>query len=82
MVDLPKGAMLYEPGERIRYTYFPHDAIVSLVDVKEDERVAEVALFGGGVGWSPERLYQRGSPLTLCGARVGHRLPNISRADG
>ena len=46
MVDLPKGAVLYEAGERIGYTYFPHDAIVSLVDVMEDGRVAEVALFG------------------------------------
>lgn len=46
IVDLPKGAVLYEAGETIRYTYFPHDAIVSLVEVMEDGRVAEVALFG------------------------------------
>jgi CRP-like cAMP-binding protein len=46
IVDLPKGAVLYEAGESIRYTYFPHDAIVSLVDVMEDGHVAEVALFG------------------------------------
>lgn len=46
IVDLPKGVVLYEAGERIRYTYFPHDAIVSLVEVMEDGRVAEVALFG------------------------------------
>lgn len=46
MVDLAKGVVLYEAGERVRYTYFPHDAIVSLVDVMEDGHVAEVALFG------------------------------------
>jgi CRP-like cAMP-binding protein len=46
IVDLPKGAVLYDAGESIRYTYFPHDAIVSLVEVMEDGRVAEVALFG------------------------------------
>lgn len=46
IIDLPKGAVLYEAGETIRYTYFPHDAIVSLVEVMEDGRVAEVALFG------------------------------------
>jgi CRP-like cAMP-binding protein len=46
IVDLPKGAVLYEAGETIRYTYFPHNAIVALVEVMEDGRVAEVALFG------------------------------------
>lgn len=45
-VILPRGTVLYEPGDPIRYTYFPHDAIVSLVDVMEDGRLAEVALFG------------------------------------
>src|SRR5215213_6909997 len=46
IVDLSKGAVIYEAGESIRYTYFPHNAIVSLVEVMEDGRVAEVALFG------------------------------------
>jgi CRP-like cAMP-binding protein len=45
-VILPRGTVLYEPGDPIRYTYFPHDAIVSLVDVMEDGRLAEVAIFG------------------------------------
>jgi len=45
-VDLPRGTVLYEPGDSIRYTYFPHDAIVSLVDVMADGRLAEVAMFG------------------------------------
>ncbi|WP_114947367.1 Crp/Fnr family transcriptional regulator [Microvirga calopogonii] len=43
---LPRGTVLYEPGDPIRFTCFPHDAIVSLVDVMEDGRLAEVALFG------------------------------------
>jgi CRP-like cAMP-binding protein len=41
-----RGTVLYEPGDPIRYTYFPHDTIVSLVDVLEDGRLAEVAMFG------------------------------------
>lgn len=45
-VILPRGTVLYEPGDPIRYTYFPHDAIISLVDVMEDGRLAEVAMFG------------------------------------
>jgi CRP-like cAMP-binding protein len=46
IVDLPRGAVLYEAGDIIRYTYFPHDVIISLVEVMEDGHVAEVALFG------------------------------------
>lgn len=46
IVDLSKGAVIYESGESIGYTYFPHNAIVSLVEVMEDGRVTEVALFG------------------------------------
>ncbi|WP_457090125.1 Crp/Fnr family transcriptional regulator [Microvirga sp. P5_D2] len=46
IVDLRKRTVLYEAGESIRHTYFPHDAIVSLVEDMEDGRVAEVALFG------------------------------------
>lgn len=43
---LLRGTVLYEPGDPIRFTYFPHDTIVSLVDVLEDGRMAEVAMFG------------------------------------
>jgi CRP-like cAMP-binding protein len=45
-VILLRGTVLYEPGDPIHFTYFPHDAIVSLVDVLEDGRLAEVAMFG------------------------------------
>ena len=45
-VDLPRGRVLYEPGEEIQYAYFPHTAVVSLVAVLEEGRTAEVALFG------------------------------------
>ena len=31
-----------------RYAYFPHDAVVSLVNVMEDGNTVEVALFGRG----------------------------------
>jgi CRP-like cAMP-binding protein len=46
VVDLPKGQVLYEAGDMIRHTYFPHDCIVSLVNVMEDGRFVEVASFG------------------------------------
>jgi len=45
-VILPKGTILYEAGETIRYAYFPHDIIVSLVDVMENGSSAEMTVFG------------------------------------
>jgi CRP-like cAMP-binding protein len=45
-VDLPKGKVLYESGEIVRYAYFPHDAVVSLVAVMEDGDLVEMAVFG------------------------------------
>jgi CRP-like cAMP-binding protein len=46
VVDLAKGQVLYEAGDTIRHTYFPHDCIVSLVNVMEDGRFVEVTSFG------------------------------------
>ncbi len=46
LVDLPKRKVLYEPGDTIRYTYFPHTAVVCLVNLMEDGRAVEVASFG------------------------------------
>ena len=45
-VTLPKGTTLYEAGDRIRYTYFPHDAIVGLSNIMEEGQFVEVASFG------------------------------------
>ena len=45
-VELTRGQVLYEPGDPIRHAYFPHDAVVSLVNVLEDGGTVEVALFG------------------------------------
>nr|WP_244470301.1 Crp/Fnr family transcriptional regulator [Microvirga vignae] len=46
MADLRRGTAVYETGDFIRHAYFPHDAIVSLVNVLEDGRTVEVANFG------------------------------------
>jgi CRP-like cAMP-binding protein len=46
IVDLLKGQVLYEAGDTIRYTYFPHDAVVSLLNLLEDGGSVEVAVFG------------------------------------
>lgn len=48
VVELIRGQVLYEAGDPIRYAYFPHHAVVSLVNVLEDGTTVEVALFGRG----------------------------------
>jgi CRP-like cAMP-binding protein len=46
IVELPKGKIVYEIGEAVRYTYFPHDTIVSLTTILEDGGSVEMAVFG------------------------------------
>jgi CRP-like cAMP-binding protein len=46
LVDLSRGQVLYEAGDVIRQIYFPHEAVISLVNVMEDGNVVEVAVFG------------------------------------
>jgi CRP-like cAMP-binding protein len=46
IVDLPRGKVLFEAGEHIRHTYFPHDAVVSLVSVLRSGGSVEMAVFG------------------------------------
>jgi CRP-like cAMP-binding protein len=45
-VALKLGDVLYEPGGRMRYVYFPTTAIVSLLYVMEDGASAEIAIVG------------------------------------
>lgn len=54
LVKLPLGEMLYEPGDQLRYAYFPTTAIVSLHYVMESGASAESAGVGneGVVGIS------------------------------
>ncbi len=53
VVDLPRGKALFETSEPIRHTYFPHDAIVSLVTVLQSGGSVEMAVFGreGALGF-------------------------------
>jgi len=45
-VELKLGDVLYEPGARMRYVYFPTTAIVSLLYVMENGASAEIAIVG------------------------------------
>jgi len=46
LVSMPLGKALYEPGDVLRYVYFPVDAIVSLLYVLENGASAEIAVVG------------------------------------
>ena len=45
-VTFSLGEVLYEPGERIRYCYFPTSSVISLLYSMEDGSTAEMGLVG------------------------------------
>ena len=45
-VTLTYGEVLYEPGQRMPYVYFPNDCVVSLLTVIEGHRALEVGMVG------------------------------------
>ena len=45
-VALTYGEVLYEPGEQIKYVYFPNDSIVSLLTLVDQHQALEVGLVG------------------------------------
>ncbi|MCX7173393.1 MAG: Crp/Fnr family transcriptional regulator [Proteobacteria bacterium] len=47
LVTLSFGEVLYEPGDRIKYVYFPNDVLVSLLTLVDRHLALEV----GMVGW-------------------------------
>lgn len=81
-VAMPLGAVLYEPGGRMRHVYFPADCIVSLLYVMEDGASAEISvvgneglvgisLFMGGESTSSRALVQSGGTgFRLLGQRL------------
>lgn len=46
LVPLRLGEVIYQPGSRMRYAYFPTTAIVSLLNTMADGATAEVAVVG------------------------------------
>ena len=46
VIRMGLGEVLYEPGARLRYVYFPTTSIVSLLYVMEDGASAEIAVVG------------------------------------
>src|SRR4051794_26027791 len=46
VVHLERRQVLYETGDTIRYAYFPHNTVISLLAVMEDGSTAEMSLYG------------------------------------
>jgi len=46
IVHLQQRQVLYETGDIMRYAYFPHDTVISLVAVMNDGRSAEMSICG------------------------------------
>lgn len=45
-VQIEVGEVLYEPADPIRFIYFPHDSLISLLGVAEGRMTLEVGLVG------------------------------------
>ena len=62
-IDMPLGKVLYEPGVKLGYVYFPTTSLVSLLYVLENGSSAEIAVVGheGIVGIS---LFMGGESTT------------------
>ena len=45
-VDLERGRLLYDPGDRIDVVYFPHDGVISLMTLMENGAAIESATIG------------------------------------
>src|ERR1700745_3288947 len=45
-VDLERGRLLYDPGDRIDHVYFPHDGVISLMTLLENGADIESATSG------------------------------------
>lgn len=77
-IVLHEGDVLYGPGDRVRYLYFPNHAIVSILVSVAGERTVEVAM-EGNEGAAGAAAYLGGSSV-CCLSRVRHagtamRLP-------
>jgi CRP-like cAMP-binding protein len=74
-VNLLLGEVLYEPGDAIKYVYFPNDSIISLISELSETSWLEVGMVGNegmaglavfmGVGFSSTRALVQGSGTAM-----------------
>lgn len=80
LVALPAGKHLFDFGDKIEYTYFPTNAIVSLLYVMEDGATTEIAVVGheGVVGVSLVPGERAMCTAVVQSAGYGYRLKTQS----
>lgn len=86
-VDLERGRLLYEPGDRVDTVYFPHDGVISMLTLMENGAAIEHATIGreGAIGLSvavaPRLAMSRAVVQTPCRcARIGaHQMQDAWR---
>lgn len=90
-VELEKGRLLYDPGDRIDTVYFPLDCVISLMTLMESGAAIESATVGreGGVGMlaaiSPRESMCRAIvqvPGRACRMSVGALAEVLGRSPG
>jgi CRP-like cAMP-binding protein len=74
-VSLVLGEVLYEPGDAIKYVYFPNDSIISLIATLSETSWLEVGMVGNegmaglaifmGVRFSPTRALVQGAGTAM-----------------
>ncbi|HEV7813592.1 MAG TPA: Crp/Fnr family transcriptional regulator [Janthinobacterium sp.] len=76
LIALPAGKHLFDFGNKIDYTYFPTNAIVSLLYVMEDGATTEIAVVGreGVVGVALYAAERATCSAIVQGAGYGYRL--------
>jgi hypothetical protein len=79
LVDLRKAAVLAEPYTALKYVYFPHDSLVSLVSVVSEGTSVEIAMVAQrGIDRSfrsaPRRIHTLPSGRTGPGRRFKNRI--------
>src|SRR4051794_39882510 len=45
-VELERGRLIYDPGDRIETVYFPHEGVISLMTLMENGAAIESATIG------------------------------------
>lgn len=71
-IDLERGRVLYEPGDRMDTLYFPHDGVISLMTLMENGAAIESATIGreGALGLTtaaaPRQALSRAVAQTPC----------------
>ena len=88
-VPLDFGEVLYEPGDIIKYVYFPNDSIVSLLSAQSERSTLEVGMVGNegmaglpifmGVNVSRTRALVQGSgsAMRLTSATMRHEANRL-----